>query len=76
MEKREERDKFVVGFGEIFWGGIGGKGEFGETGVLPFHSGVGLKLLEPKLLIKIDQSKLSYAIYVQLEKILYYLLQV
>ena len=64
------------GSGRIFEGGEGGKGEFGETGVLPFHSGVGLKFLKPKLLIKIDQSNLSYAIYVQLEKILYYLLQV
>ena len=36
--------------------------------MLPSHSGVGLKKLEPKLLIRIDQATLSCAIYAQLEK--------
>ena len=39
-----------------------GKGEWGESGILPSQSGVGLKLFDPRLLIKIDQASLSCAI--------------
>ena len=48
------------------------KGNLGESGILPSQSGVGLKLLGPRILIRIDQASLSFAIYVQLEKALYY----
>ena len=68
MEKGKEREELVVGFGVIFLREVEGIGNFGESGVLPSHSVIGLKLLEPKLLIKIDQANLSYAIYAQLEK--------
>ena len=44
------------------------KGNLGEPGILPSQSGVGLKLLDPRLLIKIDQANLSCTIYAQLEK--------
>ena len=44
------------------------KGDLGDSGILPSQSGVGLKLLDPRLLIRIDQASLLFAIYVQLEK--------
>ena len=44
------------------------KGDLGDSGILPSQSGVGLKLLDPRLLIRIDQATLSFAIYAQLEK--------
>ena len=38
------------------------KGNLGESGILPSQSVVGLKLLDHRLLIKIDQASLSCAI--------------
>ena len=52
-----------------------GKGDLGESGILPSQSGVGSKLLDPRLLIKIGQASLACATYVQLKKTLYYPLQ-
>ena len=42
-------------------------GELGESEVLPTHSGTDFKLLDPKLLIKIDQASSLYAINAQFE---------
>ena len=54
--------------GVVFFGEVRGEVGIGEAGVLPSHSGVGLKFLEPKLLIRIDQVNMSCAIYAQLKK--------
>ena len=53
--------------GVLFSEEVEGKGDLGELGILPSQSGAGLKLLDPRLLIKIGQASLSCAIYAQLE---------
>ena len=53
--------------GVLFSEEVIGKGDLGESGILPSQSVVGLKLLDHRLLIKIDQASSSCAIYTQLE---------
>ena len=53
--------------GVLFSEEVEGKGDLGELGILPSQSEIGLKLLDPGLLIKTDQASLSCAIYAQLE---------